>query len=696
MERFDQTCHCVASVLSGTRRPEEVVVVVDRNPILRDRLRESLPTTVQVIENVGSGAADARNTALRAATGAVALFIDDDAWGEPEWLSELHKAFQDPSLVGAGGRVVPEWEDPDAALPEELFWIVGSTYRGHRTDAGPISRPIGANMAARREALLELGGFPSAFGPRAGTKVSSNEELATFTAITNHFGDQSVQYVPTAVVHHFAPAARCTPRYVIGRSLVEGTSKADVRRMFGSDVMDADRAYVRDVIGSGILAYLMEGVRKRNRRSLRFAGFVAGSFLLTAGAYVTRLARSTATEVVVPALKATSRSSEGPDAVIDPVRSEKFSAASGSLRVAMVTARSLPFMGGIETHVDEVARRLARRGIALTVLSTDVTGKLPKVEEKDGVVTKRFPAWPKSKDYYVSPRLLQALAKGSFDVIHVQGVHNAVPPLALAVAERHHIPCLITFHTGGNSSPFRNAIRGIQWRVEGPLLRRATRLVAVCEFEADLFAEALNVDRSKIALVRNGSERLPVGDRAPEITGAPLILSIGRLERYKGHHRAIGAMPAVLRRAPGARLAIVGHGPYETALREQVDQLGLSESVSFVSYGPDDRDLMGALVRSANVAVLLSEYEAHPVAVMEALAEGVDVVVAATSGMTELGRDGLVTTVALDSSGEELADVLLKVADEHRWSSGAPALPSWDDCADALAALYREVATCES
>ena len=149
-------------------------------------------------------------------------------------------------------------------LPEELLWIVGSTYRGHRTDAGPISRPIGANMAARREALLELGGFPSAFGPRAGTKVSSNEELATYTAITNHFGDQSVRYVPTAVVHHFAPAARCTPRYVICRSLVEGTSKADVRRMFGSDVMGADRAYVRDVIASGILAYLIEGVRKRD------------------------------------------------------------------------------------------------------------------------------------------------------------------------------------------------------------------------------------------------------------------------------------------------------------------------------------------------------------------------------------------------------------------------------------------------
>ena len=79
------------------------------------------------------------------------------------------------------------------------------------------------------------------------------------------------------------------------------------------------------------------------------------------------------------------------------------------------------------------------------------------------------------------------------DVVHVQGVHNAVPPLALATAEHRRIPSLITFHTGGNSSPFRNAIRGVQWRVEGPILRRATRLIAVCEFEADLFADALEL-----------------------------------------------------------------------------------------------------------------------------------------------------------------------------------------------------------
>jgi len=358
----------------------------------------------------------------------------------------------------------------------------------------------------------------------------------------------------------------------------------------------------------------------------------------------------------------------------------------------MVTARTVPFMGGIETHVDQVAGRLAKRGLDLTVLTTDITGKLPPTEERDGFVIRRFPAWPKSKDYYVSPALMRALANGGFDVVHVQGVHNAVPPLALATAEHRRIPSLITFHTGGSSSSFRNAIRGVQWRVEGPVLRRATRLIAVCEFEADLFSRALGVDRSKISVVRNGSERLPVSDRGPQESGTPLILSIGRLERYKGHHRAIDAMPYVLNSAPSARLVIVGSGPYEPELRKQVADLGLGDSVSLVSYGPSERDLMGALVRSADVVVLLSEYEAHPVAVMEAVAEGIDVVVSATSGLTELGRDGIVTTVDLDAPPGKVADALLEAAQARRWAAGPPALHTWDDCADELAALYREVA----
>ena len=292
MERFDQTRRCVASILAGDRHPDEVLLIVDENPMLCERLREVLPPEVQVFDSDGHGISDARTMALRLAIGSVVAFIDDDAWADPSWLFELSSAFKDADVLGAGGRVEPDWEDASAALPPEIYWVVGATYRGHRTDAGPISRPLGCNMAVRREIFLALGGFPSAFGPRSGTKMSSNEELAMFTTVTNHYSDGCVHYVPTAVVHHFAPLSRCTVRYVISRSTVEGTSKADIRRFFGSSVMAADRTYVRQVIGSSVLGHLADAVRDRDPRSLRAAALVAGSFLLTTGAYLTRLVQS--------------------------------------------------------------------------------------------------------------------------------------------------------------------------------------------------------------------------------------------------------------------------------------------------------------------------------------------------------------------------------------------------------------------
>ncbi len=362
----------------------------------------------------------------------------------------------------------------------------------------------------------------------------------------------------------------------------------------------------------------------------------------------------------------------------------------------MVTARCLPFMGGIETHVAEVARRLAGRGVDLEVLSTDVTGELPPEATVDGYRMRRFPAYPRRRDFYLSPALCAALAASRADLVHVQGVHNGVPPLALATAHLRRLPAVLTFHTGGHSSPGRSAAREAQWRLEAPLLRRCARLVAVCRFEQEAFARRLGLDPGAIALVRNGSEPLPVDPAAAVPDGAPLLCSVGRLERYKGHHRVIAALPAVRAEAPQARLVVAGAGPYEAELRDLARRLGVEGAVRFEAFGPEDRGGLGALLAASDAVALLSDYEAHPVAVMEALAAGTDVLAAATSGLVELGDAGLVDLVDPDADPAVLAKALLATAGRRRFSSGPPALPSWDDCTDELLAVYDEVAPCAS
>ena len=113
----------------------------------------------------------------------------------------------------------------------------------------------------------------------------------------------------------------------------------------------------------------------------------------------------------------------------------------------------------------------------------------------------RWPAYPRSRDYYFSPGLARHLlaARGAYDVIHMQGVHTLVPPAALAAARLAHTPSVLTFHTGGNSSDFRESMRSLQFKALAPLLKSADALVAVCEFERRKFAQILGIPAERIS-----------------------------------------------------------------------------------------------------------------------------------------------------------------------------------------------------
>src|SRR5688572_17344998 len=99
-----------------------------------------------------------------------------------------------------------------------------------------------------------------------------------------------------------------------------------------------------------------------------------------------------------------------------------------SLRILFVTPRSYPEMGGIETHVYEVGRRLAKLVGSLTVLTTDRSGTLEPETLVDGMRIIRVPAYPRSQDYYFAPKLRQYVQGNQWDLMHVQGFHTFVPP----------------------------------------------------------------------------------------------------------------------------------------------------------------------------------------------------------------------------------------------------------------------------
>jgi GT2 family glycosyltransferase len=300
--RWDLLVRSAQSAYRQTLKPGEIVVVVDHCPTLLRRAQQQLRAEagidseqrLTIIANQGQrGLSDARNTGTRSARLSLVAFLDDDAVADPSWLSLLCEHYQDPAIVGVGGRVTPRWESARPVwFPPEFDWVVGCSYRGMPEKTGAVRNLVGANMSFRRAALLRVGGFRQDLG-RVGSTPTGCEETELCIRLGDR-GDRHDQpvlvYEPAALVHHHVPASRTTWRYFRSRCYSEGLSKARVSAVVGFDrSLSCERAYLRRAVPRGIGAALAGAVRDRRSRAAAAAAMVAGVLATMAGYAVGRL-----------------------------------------------------------------------------------------------------------------------------------------------------------------------------------------------------------------------------------------------------------------------------------------------------------------------------------------------------------------------------------------------------------------------
>jgi GT2 family glycosyltransferase len=246
--RLEQTVDCVRSILSQDPPPGQVVVAVDHNESLQEELRARLPDGVEIVANEQArGLSSSRNTAIARSRGDYIVFIDDDAIAHQQWLARLLAAFDDPTVVGAGGHALPIWEIPQPGwLPPEFLWVVGCSYSG-LPETGPVRNPLGCNMAFRTDVFQRVGMFNPAIG-RLGSLPLGCEETEFCVRTAREMPGARIVLVAGAEIDHHVPAARANAGYLLRRCYFEGISKALVRRLGDARSLGTERAYLRHAL----------------------------------------------------------------------------------------------------------------------------------------------------------------------------------------------------------------------------------------------------------------------------------------------------------------------------------------------------------------------------------------------------------------------------------------------------------------
>jgi len=174
--------------------PDDELIVVDSASRSDGTAKVGAEAGAYVVRCDRPGAARARNAGWRAASAPIVAFTDDDCRPQPGWLDAVASAFADDSVGVIVGRVLPDRESHAIAVS------VNTDTERRRFDR-PID-PMGvgqsANMACRREALDDVGGFDEALGP--GARFPNGEDYDLLWRVLA--AGWSGLYEPDAVVTH--------------------------------------------------------------------------------------------------------------------------------------------------------------------------------------------------------------------------------------------------------------------------------------------------------------------------------------------------------------------------------------------------------------------------------------------------------------------------------------------------------------
>lgn len=358
------------------------------------------------------------------------------------------------------------------------------------------------------------------------------------------------------------------------------------------------------------------------------------------------------------------------------------------MRIAQVVSSYHPGIGGVETHVRRLAEGCTDAGDCVTVITHRVG--CPSVDEWiGGVRVLRFPLTISSQKYPFSrslSRFLQ-LHANDFDLVHAHNYHTLVGHAAIS----SRLPFVFTPHYHGTGHTSVAAFAHKLYRPFGARqFKAADTVICVSDAERDAVIKDFPSISGKVLTIPNGvDQKQPTFHGDQSTSDQPIVLTIGRLERYKNVDLVIDAFRAL---PSPATLVVVGDGPERIRLEQRAQASESGWPILFTGRISDP--MLKYWFARAHVVTSASDHEAFGLALAEGLASGTRVVASAIPAHVALGRlAGASTPVTLVDPRDtrKFTDLLAESLMAGRIQGRSFTLPSWTQIVGTTRELYSRI-----
>jgi len=258
------------------------------------------------------------------------------------------------------------------------------------------------------------------------------------------------------------------------------------------------------------------------------------------------------------------------------------------LKIAFVTPYFPPTIGGIETYIYELVKRLSDNGMSVYVFasgngSAEIIDGI-KVFRLKAIDVNHLPLSPKIP-YPISPYLMFKLKKIDLDIIHAHG-HAFITSFEAALASQLiHKPFILTVHDIGIAYLDHLIIRGVRPIIDSTLVNYVFRHTdAVIAQNETTHTYALKFKPKRIVTIPQGVDFEKF--KADGEEGEYVTFIAARLVPQKGGETFIRAVPLVLKEIAGVKFMVIGDGYQRGFLKKLAEDLGVEDCIDFVGSIP--------------------------------------------------------------------------------------------------------------